>query len=76
MTYSESARAQADRLIAAAEDLTRAMGITSVRLDTHRHNEPMKKLLRRCGYQFRGNVLYELEGGHDPRRQAFEKGLK
>ena len=65
-----------DRLILAAEELARAMGIASVRVDTHRRNGAMKKLLSRCGYQFRGNVLYGVGEGHDPRRQAFEKILK
>ena len=66
----------ADRLIRAAEELTRSMGISDIRVDTHRHNEAMKKLLRRCGYQYRGNVLYDVGESHDPRRQAFEKVLK
>ena len=65
-----------DRLILAAEELTRGMGIGSVRADTHRRNGAMKKLLSRCGYRFRGNVLYGVGEGHDPRRQAFEKILK
>ena len=65
-----------DRLILAAEELTRGWGIGAVRADTHRHNEAMKKLLRRCGYQYRGNVIYGVGEGHDPRRQAFEKILK
>ena len=66
----------ADHLMRAAEELARAMGIPDVRVDTHRHNGAMKKLLDRCGYQFRGNVLYAVGEGHDPRRQAFEKVLK
>ena len=66
----------ADHLMKAAEELSRSMGIMDVRVDTHRHNGAMKKLLDRCGYQFRGNVLYRVGEGHDPRRQAFEKVLK
>ena len=66
----------ADRLIAAAEELTLAMGIRDIRADTHRHNEAMKKLMKRCGFQYRGNVIYTVGEGHDPRRQAFEKILK
>ena len=64
-----------DRLIAAAEDLTREKGIGDLRIDTHRHNEAMKKLLKRRGFQYRGNVLVDVAEGHDPRRQAFEKVL-
>ena len=67
----------ADRLVRAAEELTRAMGFSDIRADTHRHNEAMKKLLGRNGYQFRGNVTLSSVGeGHDPRRQGFEKVLK
>ena len=66
----------ADRLVEAAEALTRAMGLCDLRVDTHRHNEPMKKLLRRSGFQYRGNVLVKVLEGHDPRRQGFEKVLK
>ena len=65
----------ADRMLAEAETLARSKDCSAVRVDTHRHNEPMKALLRRCGYQFRGHVLVE-EPIHDPRRQAFEKVLR
>ena len=64
-----------DRLVAAAEELTRGMGVNDLRIDTHRHNEAMKALLKRRGFQYRGNILVQIEEGHDPRRQAFEKVL-
>lgn len=64
----------ADRLMLAVEALARQMGAEAVRVDTHRHNESMKALLRRCGYVYRGNVLCD-EPKRDPRRQAFEKLL-
>ena len=35
----------------------------------------MKKLLERCGYRYRGNLLIAAPENHDPRRQAFEKVL-
>ena len=66
----------ADRMMAAAEELTLARGITDLRVDTHRHNRAMKELLKRRGFQYRGNVLVLVEEGHDPRRQGFEKVLK
>ena len=59
-----------------AEELAREKGAAAVRVDTHRKNEAMKKLLHKCGYTYRGNVLVYCEPGHDPRRQAFEKGLR
>ena len=63
--------------LAAAEELCRVWGVEDLRVDTHRHNEPMKALLKRRGFQYRGNVRYDEVGeGHDPRRQAFEKVLK
>ena len=68
----------ADRLTAAAEALARARGASALRADTHRHNEPMKALLRRSGFVYRGNIriIPEEERGHDGARQAFEKLLK
>ncbi len=67
-----------DRLMATAETMAREQGATALRADTHRHNEPMKALLRRSGFVYRGNVRIEgeAERGHDPARQAFEKLLK
>ena len=63
-----------DRIMAEAERLARELGAVSLRADTHRHNEPMKALLHRSGYRYRGNVLYPDEPS-DPRRQAFDKVL-
>lgn len=70
-----AARAWADRLMQAAEQLARESGAHAVRVDTHRHNGAQKKLLERHGYRFCGNILCD-EPGHDPRRQAFEKLLR
>lgn len=64
-----------DKVIAAAEELVRQMGYRYIRVDTHRKNEAMKSLLRRCGYTYRGNILISSEEGHDPRRQGFDKLL-
>ena len=66
----------ADKMIAAAEKIAREAGFTDLRADTHRHNEPMKALLKRCGFQYRGNILVTVGEDHDNRRQAFEKVLK
>ncbi len=66
----------ADRLMEAAEALARECGAVALRADTHRHNEPMKTLLRRCGFTYRGNITIPVEPGHDDARQAFEKLLK
>lgn len=66
----------AEKLMASAEALAREKGAAALRADTHRHNEPMKALLRRCGFTYRGNITILAEPGHDDRRQAFEKILK
>ena len=65
----------AERMVAAAEEVARTKGAETLRADTHRHNEAMKALLRRCGFTYRGNILVSSEPGHDPRRQGFEKKL-
>ena len=66
----------AEKLMASAEALAREKGAAALRADTHRHNEPMKALLRRCGFTYRGNITIPVEPGHDDARQAFEKLLK
>lgn len=65
----------ADRMIAAAEQVAREKGAAYLRADTHRHNEAMKALLRRCGFTYRGNIQVTVEPGQDTRRQAFDKKL-
>ncbi len=64
-----------DLLISQAERLARETGAGSVRVDTHRKNKAMQGLLKRMGYNYRGNVLVGSEPGHDPARQGFEKAL-
>ena len=64
-----------DMLFKFAEDLARDKAAECMRIDTHRKNKAMQKLLKRSGYTYRGNVLVSSEPGHDPARQAFEKKL-
>ncbi len=66
----------ADLMFSEAERMTLAMGRRWLRADTHKRNKAMQALLRRCGFRYRGNVLVEVEEGHDPRRMAYEKRLK
>ncbi|MBR0161027.1 MAG: tRNA (guanosine(37)-N1)-methyltransferase TrmD [Oscillospiraceae bacterium] len=63
-------------MFAFAEDLTRAMGRRCVRLDTHKDNKAMLKLMRDCGYRYRGNVSISAEPGHETLRRCFEKVLR
>ena len=69
-------RGLSDRLFAEAEALVLSFGRDALRVDTHRHNEGMKQLLRRRGFRYCGNILITEAEGHDRRRQAFEKLLK
>ena len=65
----------ADRLLESARELARKLGVGWLRADTHRKNKAMQNLLRRGGFQYRGNVLVAAGEGHDPRRLAFEAKL-
>ena len=63
-------------LMKCADEICEALGIRCIRVDTHRKNKSMQRLLNDCGYRYRGNILVISEPGHDPARQAFEKILK
>ncbi len=65
----------ADRMVEECKALTLAMGRRWLRADTHKKNRTMQNLLRRSGFQYRGNVLVNTDPGHDPRRLAFEVRL-
>ena len=66
----------AGHMAAAWEELARAQGLEWLRVDTHRKNKAMVGLLRKSGFQYRGNVLVDAPPPHDPRRVAYEKRLK
>lgn len=66
----------AAEMMKCAQQQTRLFGRRSIRIDTHKKNIPMKKLLKDCGFRYRGNVEVAAEPGHDKARQAFEKLLK
>jgi GNAT superfamily N-acetyltransferase len=65
-----------DKLMELVDETAVGLGFKTVRTDTHRKNEAMKKLLVRHGYRYRGNLIIACEPGHDPKRQAFEKVRK
>ena len=65
----------ADQMMEQAKRLTLEMGRRWLRADTHKRNKAMQKLLRRSGFQYRGNVLVQTRDGHDPHRLAFEAKL-
>ena len=66
----------ADRMVKECERLALEQDIFWLRADTHKKNKAMQRLLRRCGFQYRGNVLVTVPEGHDPRRVAYEKRLR
>lgn len=51
------------------------LGLSSLRVDTHRMNAPMQKLLASCGFVYCGDVRYDMPSG-DPIRLCYEKILK
>ena len=66
----------AGEMAAAWTELARGMGLGWLRIDTHKKNRAMVGLLRKSGFQYRGNVLVGAAPPHDPRRVAYEKKLK
>ncbi len=65
----------AGEMAAAWGVLARAQGLGWLRIDTHKKNKAMLGLLRKSGFQYRGNVLVGAAPPHDPRRVAYEKRL-
>ena len=45
-------------------------------MDTHKKNKAMQGLIRRNGFQYRGNVLIDAPEQYDRRRVAYEKRLR
>ncbi len=54
-------------------ELSKRLGMSSVRIDTHRYNVPMRTLLKKCGYTETG-VIYIPEP-HTNERITYEKIL-
>ena len=66
----------AEKMIRFIDERALARSLRCIRTDTHKKNKPMQSLLRESGYRYRGNVLVQVNEGHDPARQAYEKILK
>lgn len=66
----------ADQMVEAWQQLALERGVGWLRVDTYRKNKAMLGLIRRNGFQYRGNVLVDVPPPHDPRRVAYEKKLK
>ena len=63
------------RILVECRRLALEQGRGWLRVDTHKKNKTMQGLLRRNKFQYRGNVTVSVDGGHDPRRVAYEKRL-
>lgn len=63
------------QMIAFAEEQAQKHDLLSVRADTHRGNLAMRGLMRNCGYEICGEVVYSVCLG-DPIRVAYEKVLE
>lgn len=60
-------------LLAQAENLARANGSTSVRIDTHPGNAPMRSVLAKAGYTQCGIIYIAHAEGGTPERIAYER---
>ena len=73
-TAAESrGRGAAAYLFTCAEQLAREHGAQSVRVDTHPGNQPMHRLLAKCGYTRCGIIYIAHAEGSTPERIAYEK---
>jgi tRNA (guanine37-N1)-methyltransferase len=66
-------RGLATEMLTFMEDLLQGLGYPSVRVDTHRDNQPMRKLLKKQGYTRCGVVYLTDTVEEDNRRVAYEK---
>lgn len=73
---SSRGRGVASMLLRAAEDVARAEGRKSVRIDTHPGNVPMQRLLAKLGYVRCGIVMLSCTGDTSPVRIAYEKRVR
>ena len=65
----------ADMVMGFAEQIAREQGAESIRVPVHKKNVPMKKLLAKHNYRYRGNINLALTKDGLDLRQAFEKTL-
>lgn len=57
------------KAFAAAEEYCRSRGVSSIRVDTKHTNPKMRHVITKSGFEYRGDVYYEVSG----ERMAFEK---
>lgn len=69
---SEKGKSLAVRIIEFVQEDAKAKGMESIRIDTHRKNKSMRKMIEKSGFEYCG-IIY-LEDGSE--RIAFEKLIK
>ena len=70
-----SGTGMADIVMGFVERIAYEKGANSVRVPVHKKNVPMKKLLAKHNYKYRGNINLALTDDGLDLRQAFEKLL-
>ena len=70
--YNIKGHGTAGKMISHVEDMCKSKGIESIRVDTHKDNISMRKMLRKNGFVYCG-IIYL---GNGAERIAFEKVLK
>ena len=65
----------AGRMIGECVRLAQEQGLGWLRVDTHKKNKAMLGLLRKCGFQYRGNVLVAVPHVSYPHLRAHETSL-
>lgn len=64
------------RLMEKAEELCKSRGCKNIRIDTHRDNKSMVRLLTACGYKRCGVITLEDRAESDILRDGYHKVLK
>lgn len=75
VSASGKGRGAAKLVLNEACSMTRYEGLSSVRVDTHPGNVPMRSLLERCGFKLCGVIRIAHAGEDTPERVAYEKRL-
>ena len=68
-----SGTGMASRLMKFVEEIARERGAKAVRVPVHKKNQPMKRLLGKYNYHYRGNINLSQSAEALDQRQAFEK---
>lgn len=72
MAFSDKARGKgaSTKAFALVEEMSKEKGVSAFRIDTDEDNNKMKHILKKCGFQYRGTILFD-----DSEKIAFEKRI-